>query len=148
MLREPGEILAWINRELLEQHMDKHVALFVAVVDMQSDQLHYANAAQFPPAVLIEGDKLHILDQKGKPLGLFDNASWESKTTNFPTGARLVIFSDGVLDLLSGTTLLDKEIELNDLVSQHQSLADLWGCFDARKLGADDVSCLMVSHET
>ena len=35
MIAEPGEILAWINRELLDQKIDKHVAMMLAVGDLE-----------------------------------------------------------------------------------------------------------------
>ncbi len=147
MLQQPGEVLAWINNELIDQQIDKHVAMFFAVVDTQQDCLHYANAAHFPPAALIDDDHLISLEQKGKPLGLFPKLSYASESVAFPEGSRLVVFSDGVLDLLTGTTLVDKEKRLSTSMLERETLADLWSCLDTAKLGADDVSCLLVTHE-
>lgn len=147
MLQNPGEVLAWINRELLEQSIDKHVALFFAMVDMQQSKVYYSNAAQFPPAMMIHGETLTDLSQKGKPLGLFPDQSWQAQVAEFPAGARLMICTDGVLDLLPGSTLTDKEAILHDYARQHSELADLWAQLDLSQLGADDVSCLLIEHE-
>jgi len=147
MLTQPGEVLAWINNELIDQQIDKHVAMFFAVVDTQTDSLHYANAAHFPPAALVRDGELISLGQKGKPLGLFPALEFNSRTVEFPENSRLVVFSDGVLDLLPGSTLKDKEQQLATSIIKQQSLAELWSCLDTSKLGADDVSCLLIHHE-
>ncbi|MEM9623083.1 MAG: PP2C family protein-serine/threonine phosphatase [Pseudomonadota bacterium] len=147
MLTQPGEVLAWINAELIDQQIDKHVAMFFAVVDMRDNCLHYANAAHFPPAALVQQNQITSLEQKGKPLGLFPALNFESRTVDFPEDSRLVVFSDGVLDLLKGSTLEDKEQQLSASIVQQQTLSELWSVLDTTKLGADDVSCLLVNHE-
>ncbi len=147
MLTQPGEVLAWINTELIDQQIDKHVAMFFAVVDTRDHHLHYANAAHFPPAALVQDGQLVSLEQKGKPLGLFPELTFESAHVEFPEGSRLIVFSDGVLDLLSGSTLSDKEQTLSASMVRMESLPDLWSCLDTTKLGADDVSCLLINHE-
>ncbi len=151
-LASPGEVLAWMNQELLEQHIDKHVAIFFALVDGAAAQLHYASAAHFPPAILVPAqpanasDGALMLEQKGKPLGLFADAVFDSACVDFPTGARLVVFSDGVLDLIDGATLSQKEANLRAAVAGCAEMDGLWDSFDLAKLGLDDVSCLMVSR--
>jgi sigma-B regulation protein RsbU (phosphoserine phosphatase) len=147
MLKRPGEVLAWINNELIDQQIDKHVAMFFAVVDVQDSRLYYANAAHFPPAMMVAGEGVVTLEQKGKPLGIFDNAEFESLSVDFPKGARAVVFSDGVLDLITADTLEAKEQSLLEMVRRCEDMDALWGCFDISKLGQDDVSCLMISHE-
>ncbi|MEM7096998.1 MAG: PP2C family protein-serine/threonine phosphatase [Pseudomonadota bacterium] len=147
MLRNPGEILAWINRELLEQKIDKHVALFFGVLDMQESVLRYANAAQFPPPMIVVQNAIVDLSQKGKPLGLFTDQEWESREVELVSGARLIVFSDGVLDLVPGSTLTNKEQLLRDIVLENDQISDIWSNLDLSCLGADDVSCLVVHHE-
>ena len=147
MLTNPGEVLAWINSELLEQQLDKHVAMFLAIIDTKNNRLHFSNAAHFPPAIIVNGGNNEVLEQKGKPLGLFPGLECPCGQADFPPGARLVVFSDGVLDLLPGENLEHKERALSDLINTEQNLDKLWSHLDLTKLGADDVSCLFVDHE-
>ncbi len=147
MLDDPGEVLNWINTELIEQQIDKHVAMFFGLIDVRDQKLAFANAAQFPPAALVSGESLQILEQKGKPLGLFPDNTWSSEVVEFPVGSRLIAFSDGVLDLLEGPGLQQKEEELNNILISNQSMDDIWSCLDTTRLGVDDVSCLYVHHE-
>jgi len=146
MLRNPGEILAWINAELIDQGIEKHVAMFLAVVDMRQDLLRYANAAHLPPAMLVVNGTLQSLEQRAKPLGLFADADYASQTADFPSGARLVVFSDGVLDLVPRPSLAEKESYLAQAVKTCTTLDELWSKLDRNRMGPDDVSCLLVNH--
>lgn len=147
MLRNPGEVLAWINNELLEQEIDKHVAMFFAIVDLETQRLHYSNAAHFPPALLVQGDRTISLEQKGKPVGLFPNAQFTSEHIDLQVGAKLVVFTDGVLDLMDEVDLQAKEDRLFATVENAGSIDELWKQLELSSLGPDDVSCLVVSHE-
>ncbi len=146
MLKNPGEVLAWINNELIDQEIDKHVAMFFAVVDTQENVLHYANAAHFPPAMLVAGENVLSLEQKGKPLGIFPDVQYDSVRVDFAPGSRVVVFSDGVLDLLPEASLQDKERYLLEAVAACEDMEMLWQSLDPAKLGPDDVSCLLISH--
>ena len=64
--------------------------MFLATIDLKEDKLHFANAAHFPPAALINDNETSFLEQKGKPLGLFADPTFTSLTVDFPQGARLV----------------------------------------------------------
>lgn len=146
MLANPGEILSWINTELIDQGIDKHVAMFFATIDMREQRLNFANAAHFPPAAIVSDESTAYLEQKGKPLGIFEDVTYETLYADFKPGARLVVFSDGVLDLIEGETLQFKEDCLAQTISECDDMDALWRRFDASKIGSDDVSCLMVHH--
>ena len=75
MIREPGEILAWINRELLDQNIDKHVAMMLAVGDLKEDTLRIVNGGHFPPAIKVDEQGASFVEQRGRPVGLFDDVS-------------------------------------------------------------------------
>ena len=146
MLANPGEILSWINTELIDQGIDKHVAMFFATIDMREERLNFANAAHFPPAAIVSGDRTTYLEQKGKPLGLFEGMTYESLQVEFAPGTRLVAFSDGVLDLIEGESLEIKEAWLAQTISQCTDMGELWQRLDTSKIGSDDVSCLLIHH--
>lgn len=146
MLANPGEILSWVNTELLDQGIDKHVAMFFATIDMREQRLNFSNAAHFPPAAIVSDKGTSYLEQKGKPLGIFAGVTYETLHVDFNPGARLVVFSDGVLDLIEGETLQVKEACLAQTISECDDMGALWQRFDTSKIGSDDVSCLMVHH--
>lgn len=150
MLTDPGEILVWLNREMLENDIDKHVAMFVGVVDLQSDTMTYANAGHFPHAIHVSGRGANLLELTGKPIGLFDTVTYNSGSTQLAEGDTLVMVSDGVLEVMNESGLREKEQRLIDgaraCAADIETLWDLIGV-GATVAGPDDITCLMVTRE-
>jgi len=148
MIREPGEILEWINRELLEQRIDKHAVMIFAVGDLQKNQVTLANAGHFPPLILVDSAGARFIEQRGKPVGLFENVQYESKVVSLEPGARLVAFSDGILDALGKMDLAAKEKRLLD-AARAGNMDAIWKSLGVRKAAApDDMTCLTVVRES
>ncbi len=155
MLSEPGEILEWFNRELLEQKIDKHVAMIMAIGDLTTNTIRLANAGHFPPAILVsggsnEGRRTEFVEQKGKPVGLFDEVSYVPRTVTLDVGDRLVIFSDGVLDALEGMSLSQKEAALLQAAASSSDMNSIWRSLgvDPTAQAPDDMTCLTVRRES
>ena len=142
MLTEPGEILEWINRELLEQNIDKHAAMILAVGNLESNELRLANAGHFPPAILVRANgKPEFLDQRGKPVGLFDQVGYDARAVRMGTGDRLVMFTDGILDSMAGGSLEEKEACLLN-AAQETEMNRIWkilGVSGRRSSGRHDL---------
>jgi serine phosphatase RsbU (regulator of sigma subunit) len=148
MLTEPGEILQWINGELLEQNIDKHAAMIFAIGDLQNNELRLANAGHFPPAIIVRADgKPEFLEQRGKPVGLFEQVSYQSLSVPMQTGDRLVMFTDGILDSLAAGSLEEKESRLLEAAKQTQ-MSGIWQSLGvAEEAAPDDMTCLVVERE-
>jgi sigma-B regulation protein RsbU (phosphoserine phosphatase) len=148
MLNQPGEILAWINRELLEQKIDKHVVMILAVGDLEEDTLRIVNAGHFPPAIMVDEDGPRFIEQRGRPLGLFDEVSYSPEVLTFTPGERLVLFSDGVLDAMGDQELSEKEPRLLK-AAQMEGMDDIWQALDLHEAAArDDMTCLTLRRES
>jgi serine phosphatase RsbU (regulator of sigma subunit) len=148
MLQEPGEILAWINRELLEQKIDKHAAMILALGDLQQNTISIVNAGHFPPAILAPADgKPSFLEQRGKPVGLFEDVGYDDLTVPMQVGDRLVMFSDGVLDAMGDGGLADKESRLLEAAACN-GMDAIWKSLGVNQRAApDDMTCLTVKRE-
>lgn len=153
MLAEPGEILRWLNQELLESRLGRHVTMFLGVVDCAEHTLAYASAGHFPAPVLVADDGVRYLEVPGKPLGLFEDVRPESARTALPPGSAIALFSDGLLEVLEAAGLADKEARVLTGVrrvteaapSDLEALCDEFGL--APELEApDDIACLLVSR--
>ncbi len=144
----PGDMLGWINETLIGQGIEKHVAMFLGIIDKQDNTLHYSMAAQYPPALLAApSGETQLLQQQAKPLGLFPDAAYVSNQVPFPKGSTLLVFSDGVMDCLPPDQFADKEAAL---VALSQSLPDplkLWSRLCESLKNLDDVSLLAVHGE-
>jgi len=150
MLKAPGEILAALNRELLDNQLDKHVAVFVGVVDLADDSLAFANGGHFPSAILIDDDGARYLEAAGKPVGLFEGATWESNRAELRGPLMLAMVSDGIFEQMGAMPLAAKEQRLLEAVKTARSQgADLWNVLglEQRRAGPDDVACLVITKE-
>ncbi len=147
MIKEPGEILAWINRELLDQKIDKHVAMMLGVGDLQTDTLRLVNGGHYPPAIMVNAAGASFVEQRGRPVGLFDEVSYEATSLKFAPGDRLVLFTDGVLDAMDDMDLDAKEARLLE-AAVGQNMDEIWRSL-ALKEGSsrDDMTCLTLVRE-
>ena len=154
MLTNPGEILEWFNRELLEKKIDKHVALLMAIGDLDSDSVCLVNAGHFPPAILAKDRSAYFIEQQGKPVGLFDEVKYTPSLIDLQAGDRLVMFSDGVLDALDEPDLSTKETRLLKAVNQDGErtkagyMDSIWQSLDLGpgRSVPDDMTCLTVQR--
>jgi phosphoserine phosphatase RsbU/P len=150
MLSEPGEILQWVNRELLEQNIDKHVALMLGVGDLETDEIRLVNGGHYPPAILVRDGASEFVEQKGKPVGLFDQVDYLSRTVPLGPGERLVMFSDGLMDAMGSGDLAQKEQRLLDAAREGSSVEEIWNLLEAAFSNdgkPDDMTCLVVQRE-
>ena len=149
MLNHPELILDWLNQEILEDKLDKHVTLFLGVVNTSRRRLAFANAGHFPCPVLATPDGAEFLEVKGKPLGLFPNPVYESATVDLPESFILGAFSDGVLEVMDGQDLAAKEARLKDAVAgSNGRLRNLCAALHLEDdmEAPDDVACLLVTQ--
>ena len=147
-VESPGDMLGWINETLIGQGIEKHVAMFLGIIDKETDTLHYSMAAQYPPVLLRSANgEIQQLHQEAKPLGLFPGATYQSDHVSFDEGSTLYVFSDGVMDCLAPAGFDEKERALESLV---HSLADpikLWSRLCESLKNLDDTSLLTVQRE-
>lgn len=114
----PAKILAMANDELIPLGLGKHLTVFCAVIDIEENKLTYCSAAHFPPPILMNGDNLQPLQGNGLPVGLFEAISYEELTVHLKETFKLILFSDGVLELIELPSVADKEAFLMEMVEQ------------------------------
>ncbi|XOV89312.1 MAG: PP2C family protein-serine/threonine phosphatase [Pseudomonadota bacterium] len=115
-VKDADDILEWFNRELLACHLEQHVAMFLGVIDQAGRQLHYANAAHFPATILSCPGKTEYLAMGGLPLGIYSTAKYTRREVALPEAFTMVMFSDGVFDVLPEGSVKAKEEHLLSLV--------------------------------
>ena len=135
-LRDAGEIIEWFNRELLGYGLPQHVTMFLGIMDRHGRTLEYANAAHFPASILSDAESTRYLEIGGLPLGIYDTATYSSRQVQLPASFELVMFSDGVFEIMPEASLSVKESRLLKLVeSANGNLERL-----AEKLGLGEVT--------
>ncbi|HEY0925016.1 PP2C family protein-serine/threonine phosphatase [Rheinheimera pacifica] len=147
MLTDPAALLAALNTELLLEKIGKYIALFYAVLDIQSGEITYANAGAFPWPLLLQGQDSGYLPLKSTPVGMFDFALYANQRLQLQQGNRLLLFSDGILDLLPQQTtehklhyLQQTSLHQHDIAALLQALA-----IDPAQPLPDDLTILTLS---
>jgi sigma-B regulation protein RsbU (phosphoserine phosphatase) len=98
--RDPAEIADRLNRILLgEMGTESYFTLAYAEVDMTSGRVRMVQAGHPHPAVQRADGRVEYLGHGGLPIGLFDDAAYQSFETRLQSGDRLFLMSDGVTEL-------------------------------------------------
>ncbi|MFF7064295.1 two-component system response regulator RssB [Pseudomonas sp. NPDC008258] len=146
---KPSEVLSHINRGLINSKLGKHVTMVGGVIDEESGLLTYAVGGHLPLPVLHTPEHTRYLEGRGLPVGLFDEATYQDLVVELPPQFSLTLMSDGILDLLPGHTLKDKETALPEIVkAAGGSLDGLRQRFGLATLGEmpDDIALLVLSR--
>lgn len=146
---KPSEVLGHINRGLINTRLGKHVTMLGGVIEERTGQLTYSIGGHLPLPVLYTDGKADYLPGRGLPVGLFDEATYQDHEIALPQAFSLTLLSDGILDLLPGETLKDKEAALPRLVCEAKgSLEGLSRVFGLTELGEmpDDIALLVLSR--
>jgi phosphoserine phosphatase RsbU/P len=140
-----AEWMSAINQELLRSKFGCHLTCFVGVLDTYTGQLNYALGGHLPLPILIADGKAQFLEGKGKPVGIFPDARWDVFTAKLPDNFSLVVFSDGILEVIPAPDLISKESYLLDVMSNNpQGVDAIWSAFslDDKKELPDDIAVL------
>ena len=146
---KPSDVLGHINRGLINCKLGKHVTMLGGVIDQQNGTLTYSIGGHLPLPVLFSEGNARYLEGRGLPVGLFDEASYKDQVMQLPQSFSLSLMSDGILDLLPGDTLKEKEAALPRLVSQAggtlDGLRQVFGLANLRDM-PDDIALLVLSR--
>ncbi|MCB1668495.1 MAG: SpoIIE family protein phosphatase [Porticoccaceae bacterium] len=147
MARAPQGFVEYINRQILAIGLDKHLTMFAGSIDMEQNTLRYAVGAHMPMPVLVHDGEVEMMEGKGKPLGIFEDVHWSISEKALPDKFALVLTSDGVLEVLPGESMEDKEqFMLSAIASSDTSLDSICQQLGLRDLteSPDDVTVLTV----
>lgn len=110
----PLETLARFNTEIYALGLDKHLTIFCGLIDHSQNTLTYAVGGHHPMPVYKSSEKTVVLEGRGMPVGLFTDAVFFEKQLVLDKDFSLYLFSDGILELLPQSSILEKEKALLD----------------------------------
>lgn len=119
-----GDILEWINQELLQWKFEQHVTMFLGIIDPLAGYLEYSSAAHFPGTIVRHSDSAEFLNIGGQALGLYSKPSYPAHRVELPDDYAIVMFSDGVFEIMGEMSLVDKEARLLSVVKSCGENAD------------------------
>lgn len=147
------ELMSRANRLLVGSSLANQFATLVCGRANADGEVEAVNAGHLPPLLIKNGVKGE-LDHAGLPLGMFNDAKFESRTVKLKTGDSLLLFTDGVTETVDsngtefGTHRLCEATngfvsgEPSDLITQ--CLGHI-GNFRGNTERADDLSMLAIS---
>jgi hypothetical protein len=132
---DTGDIIERLNMQLLTHNIEQHLTILLGIYDESAGTLQYSNAAQFPAALVKTEQGVSSLNIGGLPLGVSET-HYESFEVRLSGRFELVLFSDGVLEVLPEMTIKEKEEHLLSMVTDGDSRLDNL----VAQLGLDDVT--------
>jgi sigma-B regulation protein RsbU (phosphoserine phosphatase) len=92
------DLMRRINRQIFNSSFGtRHCTLFYGIYDDARRGLHFVNAGHSPP-ILLTSEGPRFLESTGLPLGLFAEATPESRYELLEPGTILVLYSDGITE--------------------------------------------------
>lgn len=145
----PLQLLTSLDADLVSLSVPKHVTLFYAVLELETGRLVYANAGAFPFPFLASAGKVVELECAGRPLNLPGRGRFGNGEARLAPGARLLLVSDGVLELEPKQTHRVQRDRVAALLGRSQSVTEIsaqLGLAANRSL-RDDVALLFAQLE-
>jgi sigma-B regulation protein RsbU (phosphoserine phosphatase) len=123
-IRHADQILEWLNGELLGVGLEQHATLFLGLISEDRRHLEYSNAAHFPGTMIFSDSGTQYLTLGGLPLGLVPSPGYARRAVELPNSFTIVMFSDGVFEIMPQADLEEKEKHLISLVNYTQGKVD------------------------
>ncbi|WP_319542005.1 SpoIIE family protein phosphatase [uncultured Pseudodesulfovibrio sp.] len=150
---DPGEVLTKVNADLsADNESCMFVTLFLAVMNIETGEIHYANAGHNPPIFMPCGGTPEWIPPFGEPVaGIMESMEYSTKTMTMKPGDIIFMYTDGVTEAMNPDKKLYSEDRLMELlVSMEEPFApklvkEVEASIKAFTLGAeqsDDITML------
>lgn len=155
-LRDPAEIFAFINRDLMQYLLDEQfLTAFLGLLDTESGDFRYANACHRPVVRMTAAGETDELDAEGTMIGMFDTLDTEVRQTRLAPGSILLFYTDGIVETRDverrefGPELLATELKRHRGGTATEILRGLKSALDEFSRGAereDDLTMLVLRY--
>lgn len=148
---DAGHLIELINKEVINSGVGCHMTCFVGVIDVETREMRYVFGGHLPLPILVSDGEARYLQGKGKPVGIFADATWEVHGLTLPESFSLVVLSDGILEVLPQTELIEKEKHLLNVVKDNalsvKSISSAFGIPNMISV-PDDIAILKIDSES
>lgn len=149
LILQPDNLLARISAEIYSAKLGKYLTMVYGIINLDDNQLVYSIGGHYPNPILIDNYQVRFLEGKGFPVGIMKQVTYPKFSMELPKGSRLVMFSDGIAEVIPAKDLVEKErMLLKNLEAGTKTVEDLlnnWGVHDRRGL-PDDITMLMMER--
>lgn len=94
----PNELLTHLNSKLYSiMATGKFATMFLAILDTNTQMMHYSAAAA-PSPLLLSAGAITVLETRGTPLGIDNHVEYSTRSIPYKTGDVLFIYSDALIE--------------------------------------------------
>lgn len=96
---KPEHLLQILNRRFLDRSGNsRYFTIVLGIIDLTSGRARICQAAHPPPLLLRADGRMEKVPGGGLPVGVFEQAEFESTEVVLQPGDRLIVFSDGLTE--------------------------------------------------
>ena len=105
---QPAELCQQVNRILCGNIAEgRFISFFYCTVEADLGVLTYSNAGHYPPILVHADGSVERLGKGGPVMGVFPDATYEQSRVVIGSGDRLVLFTDGMTEVLRAGADID-----------------------------------------
>lgn len=104
----PEHAMEEINYEIYMAKLGKYMTMIYGVIDTITHEFSYGIGGHYPNPILVHTDgSVCYLEGRGFPLGIMKNASYQTNTVKIPEHGKVIMFSDGIMEVFMPDQNLD-----------------------------------------
>lgn len=93
----PDVFASNLNKMIYNNQSEHYLTMIFGMIDFSEKSIHYTQAGHPHPFFYNKKeDKLETLKINGFPIGLFEQAEYETQHINFASGDKFILYSDGI----------------------------------------------------
>ncbi|KZY37932.1 fused response regulator/phosphatase [Roseovarius sp. HI0049] len=97
--RCPGETAAILNELILgEIETEHYLTLLLAILDLDTGRVDYVQAGHPAPLIQRAHGSIEFAGEGGLPVGLLNEATYQTRRLTLCPGDRLLVYSDGIME--------------------------------------------------
>lgn len=154
VILQPKKVFSIANEYLLNANLGKYVTMIYAVLNTETHRLRYSVAGHYPNPILVTSQQATFLPGRAFAVGMVKHAQFTDISIDLPINSKLALFSDGLMEVISGQTLDDKEkillsaIEQVDKENSNLSTQALKKTFNIKETESrpDDITFLLMNR--
>jgi len=124
LIIHPEKVLAKLASEIYEAKLGKYLTMVYGVLDWKKNQLTYSIGGHYPNPILLENGKGRFLEGQGFPVGILKKTEYQRLTLEISQNAKLLMFSDGIAEILPEKDMASKEQLLLSMASAGNGTID------------------------
>lgn len=122
-MSDPAALVRDLNHRFAASDNDDYFTMFCGVLDSQTGELDYCQAAYPSPLFLSETKGVCEIGDGGFPVGMFPSVEYETRRLHFRKGTTLVIYSDAATEAENQSGQAFGAARLSDIILAHREAA-------------------------